>query len=351
MTSVSCRAYLLNCNMKSAKRIVATLFCYVLMLPILIVIFCIVVPFRIISSAYLHIKFGASILVYASGIDSVWPAVDDRIVNVLLQFREAPALNDLRTLFHNQIIGRAGDQAGSTRDLIKLRGITRSECGRLFWIKDENFNIQYHIVEQTITSGRNYQELQNILSDFISMPFVADRPKWQLIIIKPSPSHSAADNGNTGESAITENSPHYCLLRFDHSICDGMSFMCIALRKFLTSTCFEVPTLQGSAKRGSTLSKVLLVLANGPNFIFKMLLGQRDENALHGRVLSGKKIIGWTKSFNTVNLKKVSRQFDCSVNDLLLSCLALAVSQLLKSQMTKQPPSVRVLVPVNMRHR
>lgn len=326
---------------------------YVFLLPATCVLAIIALVIRFFSSRYVRLRYGQRVVAWATGIDAVWSASEDKVISVLLKFNGAPSVYTLRQLFHTQICG-TNTNGQRHVDVAKLRSIPRTVCGQLVWLEDTSFSIDNHIFEHVLQAGQRLDTkkcLQEVLNELVSTSLPPSRAKWQLLLIRQPPA--------PGLPASTSFS--YGLLRVDHVIGDGMSLLCVTARRFLADSRVELPSLSSSSSPASTrdrtsqprsdVSTMCTALIHAPAYLARTLTVAPDNSTLHcSQPLTGKHTVGWTESYDTVTLRAVARKLDCRVNELLLACLSLACRQLLSQTGDDLSLStISVAIPVNMR--
>lgn len=80
-----------------------------------------------------------------------------------------------------------------------------------------------------------------------------------------------------------------------------------------------------------------------------LLMPDDSPTCLKGRPV-GRKQVAWCPPLPLDEVKAIGKALDCSVNDVLLSCVAGAIGQYLKSQGEQvQGVEIRAMVPVNLR--
>ena len=245
------------------------------------------------------------------------------------------------------------------------------------WVADAQFDIANHLVRETLPRTRKasqQQALQERLAELCMLPLDRGHPLWQFHLVEHY----------KGGSAL--------IVRIHHCIADGMALLAVtqslmdagagaprepspqpqgaeawiaqALLKPLTRLTVEAldqvgrgaqkslqllqdapleKALAGSVDAAKTACQVagdLLALALMPDDSPTSLKGQPG---FHKRV-------AWCAPLALADVKAVGRALNCSINDVLLSCVAGAIGAYLRSLgEDTRGKEIRAMVPVNLR--
>ena len=244
------------------------------------------------------------------------------------------------------------------------------------WVHDEAFDIRHHVVREKLRRAAGKSErsaLQRRAGELANTALDADRPLWQFHLVE----------GYEGGSAL--------IARVHHCIGDGIALISVMLSitdggadppkrrrrdpssregEWLTDTVMR-PLADLSAKALSvvdaSLSKSIEMLSNPQ----QGLLGSLDKARAAYRVLgdvatmalmpddsptllkgkpSGRKVVAWSEPLPLDRVKSIGKALGCSINDVLLACVAGAVGQYLRG--AGDDPAgkeIRAMVPVNLR--
>lgn len=245
------------------------------------------------------------------------------------------------------------------------------------WVDDEDFDVAKHIVHHTLQRRRGQGEraaLQEFVGELSMQPLDPTRPLWQFHLI----------DGYEGGSAL--------IARVHHCIADGIALISVMLsitdggidppqrrarkadedagRDWLTDAVikpFTDLTTKAIGIYGSGVAKSMEVLAN-PS---QPLSGSLDMARIGYQVVSdvaalalmpddsttqlkgkpvGKKRVAWGEPVPLDHVKAVGKALNCSVNDVLLACVAGSIGEYLRER--GEDPSgkeIRAMVPVNLR--
>jgi len=246
------------------------------------------------------------------------------------------------------------------------------------WLFDEDFDINHHVALQKLPRVKGQSEraaLQQLCGELATTPLDPSRPLWQFHLIERY----------EGGSAL--------LCRIHHCIADGIALMAVtqsimdggtdppkrrrreaaengdepdwladAVIKPLTDL-----TVKAIGMYGSGVARSMDMLAHPQ----QPLLGSIEMAKTGYQVISdaaalalmpddsptrlkgkpvGRKVVAWNEPLPLDAVKAVGKALNCSVNDVLLSCVAGAIGQYLRDQ--GDDPSgqqIRAMVPVNLR--
>ena len=238
------------------------------------------------------------------------------------------------------------------------------------WQNDETFDVDWHVRHIALPeqgSGVGMEELVGVL---VSTPLDRSKPMWQF--------HLIDDSG--GGSVL--------LLRIHHCYGDGFAMLHV-----ISSMMDEAPNrahpapvdLPRHAAAGSALERVLGPVTQAAGAALRTALGAsavgRDllAHPLHGLgyavtgvdyalaataiavmppdsptrlkgPLGVMKRVAWTPPLALGEVKAIAGAMDCSVNDVLVACIAGALRRYLQEQGEDlEAAEVRALVPVNLR--
>ena len=249
-----------------------------------------------------------------------------------------------------------------------------------FWVEDEHFAIEHHVVRETLVRrrGRSQQQaLQARAAALATTPLDPSRPLWQLHLVERYGQGSAL------------------ILRVHHCIGDG-----IALSAVLMSVADDGPdlrppaaaeaaegdpdenhhaafegwlepltarTVQAIDLTGDAMVKALDTLAHPRRSLHEAtgladagvqlahdaltlaLLPDDSPTRLKGP-LEGRKAVAWCEPVPLDQVKAVGKALGASVNDVLLSCVAGAIGHHLRERGDDTAgQEIRAMVPVNLR--
>jgi WS/DGAT/MGAT family acyltransferase len=249
------------------------------------------------------------------------------------------------------------------------------------WVEDENFDITHHVPAITLHPEPGETErhaLQHRCGELAMQPLDPSRPLWQFHLVEDY----------EGGSAV--------IARIHHCIGDGIALTSVMMSimdggtdppkrrrqatpedehgagddsDWLTDTVLKPLsdlTVKAIGLYGGGVAKTMDVLSS-PHALgnsvelartgMKVLadaaaLGLMPDDSptlLKGR-LAGRKVVAWSEPLSLDAVKTIGKGLGCTVNDVLLACVAGAIGSYLNSQ--GQDPAgkeIRAMVPVNLR--
>ncbi len=245
------------------------------------------------------------------------------------------------------------------------------------WVEDTDFDITRQVVLETLPKKRGQTErqaLQQRCGELAATPLDPDRPLWQFHLVERY----------EGGSAIIARI-HHCigdgiaLISVMNSITDGgndppkrrrkaadddgdQDWLSDAVLKPLTGLAVKALDMYGSgvarsiealshpreplqgsldmAKAGLQVASDLAALA---------LMADDSPTRLKGKPV-GRKVVAWSEPMPLDVVKVVGKALNCSVNDVLLSCVSGAIGGWLRAQGDNPDGAeIRAMVPVNLR--
>jgi WS/DGAT/MGAT family acyltransferase len=243
------------------------------------------------------------------------------------------------------------------------------------WVEDADFDIHRHVVREKLprhAKGRAQRALQDRIGELVMQPLDRAHPLWQMHLVEDY----------EGGSAM--------IVRIHHCIADGIALMAVTMslvdggappppvaRKrtegaevWIAETLVKPLTdiavkALGAAGEGAARSLELLhdpqhALA-GSMDVAKLayqvvgdaaallLMPDDSKTRLKGQPV-GRKRVAWCPPVPLDEVKAVGKALNCSINDVLLSCVAGAIGRYLVD-MGDDPrgQEIRAMVPVNLR--
>jgi diacylglycerol O-acyltransferase / wax synthase len=243
------------------------------------------------------------------------------------------------------------------------------------WVDDKRFDIHHHVVRESlrVRKGQTRQAaLQARCAALATTPLDSQRPLWQFHLIEDY------DGGSALIARI-----HHCigdgiaLISVTLSITDGGSdpprrradgddeaehdWLSDAVVKPLTDL-----TVKALGMTGEGVARTADALAN-PQQLLGTLDFARTGYQVVGDVLAlalmpddsptrlkgkpaGRKRVAWNEPLPLDAVKIIGKALNCSINDVLLSCVAGAIGQYLRDQGDDPAgQEIRAMVPVNLR--
>ncbi len=245
------------------------------------------------------------------------------------------------------------------------------------WVDDEGFDIQRHVVPGSLKPRRGQslqQALQERVGALCAQPLDPAHPLWQFELIEDM----------QGESAL--------IARIHHCIADGIALIAVMLsitdggqpppkrrrsesavqedHDWLTDALLKPITdltIKAIGVSGAAMAKGvdLMLAADHPidhslhaaklgyqavsDVAAFALMSDDSPTSLKGKPGTVKRV-AWDEGLPLDAVKAVGKGFNCSVNDVLLSCVAGAIGRYLRARGEDvEGKEIRAMVPVNLR--
>ena len=243
--------------------------------------------------------------------------------------------------------------------------------GGMWWVDDRHFDASRHIHHVRLPGAGGDAELERFVGELAATPLDHSIPLWQYHIVE----------GFEGGAAV--------VVRIHHAIADGIALIGVMLSLTDDLHGLDEPAAHWTSKAenghgdfwaslfapisqamrvGAKLSgrvlkksnslvsrpaKALGLVRDGANIVSELagllFMSSDTKTSLKG-VPYGVKKVAWTDPLPLDEVKAVSHALGCSVNDVLMSCVAGAINAYLASQGEKtRKVEVRALIPVNLR--
>lgn len=243
------------------------------------------------------------------------------------------------------------------------------------WVEDRGFDIHRHIVREKLArrrKGEQQRALQDRIGELVMQPLDRAHPLWQMHLVEDY----------EGGSAL--------IVRIHHCIADGIALMSVTMslvdggaapptvarrrpegaQDWIAETLVKPVTdiavkALGVAGEGAARSLALLhdpqhALAGSMDLArlayqvvgdaaALLLMPDDSRTRLKGQPV-GRKRVAWCRPVPLDEVKAVGKALNCSINDVLLSCVAGAIGQYLRD-VGDDPrgQEIRAMVPVNLR--
>jgi WS/DGAT/MGAT family acyltransferase len=243
--------------------------------------------------------------------------------------------------------------------------VERTAAG-IFWRDDPNFDLVHHLKRVRLPGRGGKHALERLVGEFASEPFDPNHPLWSVHIVE-----------KYGDGAAV-------IFRMHHAIADGMALMDVTMklvdgperRPGVSSVEHEeegwlqsvmapvVAAINSGAEASTSTVKAALGLARNPlraagllrdgagvaSELAHLLLMPSDSPTRFKGKPKGTKRVAWCEPIDLPEVRAVSRALGCSINDILLSCVAGAMRRYL-ADCGDQTEGVecRAMVPINLR--
>lgn len=232
------------------------------------------------------------------------------------------------------------------------------------WEVDEQFDIDCHLHHVALPEPQDKATFQSFVGDLMSQPVDHDKPLWQGYLVE------GAGDGNA------------LVMRIHHALGDGFAMMYVLLGLADDPSEIDLPVggvpsppdhatgespSEAAASTGGSHSgmddgpSVLGTLSEAPSMLVRgaraakvgiqsMTLPEEPDNALHGD-LGLKKRAAWTEPIDVDRAKAVGREFDGTINDVLLATTTGALRRYLEEHDGHVDPDAehRTAIPVNLK--
>jgi diacylglycerol O-acyltransferase / wax synthase len=303
-----------------------------------------------------------------SRVDTAWLRMDGahNLMMIVGVWLLRPALN------RNRLLRRLRDKL-----LVYTRfrqKVVNDALGRS-WVDDADFDLQRHVVSETLPRRRGQSEraaLQQRAAELATEALDQAHPLWQMHLF----------DAYEGGGAV--------IVRIHHCIADGIALNAVlmsiadggvdlhpaphdgdaqgddwlvgAVVKPLTQVAVDAIGLYGEglakalhylAQPQEPLEGALALARDGVRVLrdaAALALMDDDSPTLLKGPLDGRKRVAWCEPLPLAQVKAVGHALGCSVNDVLLSCVAGAIGQHLREQGDDPTgKEIRAMVPVNLR--
>jgi len=254
------------------------------------------------------------------------------------------------------------------------------------WVEDARFDLAAHVVRERLPrrKGQSPQAaLQQRVGELAMQPLDPRRPLWQFHLVEDF----TGDDGQRGSALI---------VRIHHCIADGIALISVSMslvdggseppqrrRKAARGTAAEdwvadalIRPLIGMAAKaldlaGDGAARSLHILREPEKALEQGLAGSVDAARVAYQLLSdaaslalmpddsptrlkgqpgGAKRVAWCPPIPLDEVKAIGRALDCSINDVLLACVAGAIGSYLRQQGDDPAgQEIRAMIPVNLR--
>lgn len=252
------------------------------------------------------------------------------IISALLVFDGQMDLELFRKRIVETMIKKPSGQIGHPY----RRSLKRVSKGlfNVFWTEEDEFNIDEHIREWPDVATSK-EMLRHIMSQICNLPFPAGMSQWEFVVI-PS-----IENG-----ACKTN----LMFRLHHSLADGVSLVNYLTKVLPDNKSHDVPL-----KKFTGRDRILMTLKGtllSPLFLMKMLTVRADQTILHGKPLTGQKLVTWSDPLDIRVVKKIKAATKTTLNDVLVTCVTASVREYFIKRDLAPPQDLSVSIPIDLRN-
>jgi WS/DGAT/MGAT family acyltransferase len=226
------------------------------------------------------------------------------------------------------------------------------------WVDDKALDVRQMVVREKLARGRKLSAqdaLQARVGELAMQPLDRKRPLWQIHLVEDY----------DGGSAL--------IVRIHHCIADGIALISVTMS--LVDGGAAPPERKRRTAQGAddwiaetlvrpltdVTLKALNVAGDGPMEVARLayqvlsdaaalaLMPDDSKTRLKGQP-TGRKRVAWCEPLPLDEVKAVGKALNCSINDVLLSCVAGALGEYLRAQGDEvKGQEIRAMVPVNLR--
>lgn len=227
------------------------------------------------------------------------------------------------------------------------------------WVDDKALDVRQMVVREKLARGRKLSAqdaLQARVGELAMQPLDRKRPLWQIHLVEDY----------DGGSAL--------IVRIHHCIADGIALISVTM-SLVDGGAAPPERKRRAASQGAddwiaetlvrpltdVTLKALDVVGDGPMEVARLayqvlgdaaalaLMPDDSKTRLKGRPI-GRKRVAWCEPLPLDEVKAVGKALNCSINDVLLSCVAGALGEYLRAQGDQvKGQEIRAMVPVNLR--
>ena len=199
------------------------------------------------------------------------------------------------------------------------------------WIEEEHFDVNEHVrLHPTTVSSKS--ELRHVVSEICTIPFRKGMSQWDLVIIP------WIQNGVHKTGAV---------FRVNHSLADGG-----ALINYLTNVLPDQEREPVKLKKFSQSGRFFMYLKGtlyNPLFLMRLIFGAADSTVLHGKPLTGQKVVTWSEPMDINLFKRIKTATKSTLNDVLVSCIAASIRGFFIRRNLEPPKDLKVSIPIDLR--
>ena len=234
----------------------------------------------------------------------------------------------------------------------RFRNVPLSQHNRYFWQPVDDLNLDYHVSSVVLPEGglldsRPDAAMQEFIAGLVPEPLDAGKPLWRFYHVEDY----------QGKSAVA--------FRIHHAYADGMALISVFDAIADTSVLSTSPAAQVKipdikpAQRGlsgwlvARAKKTAMACGFSLGWLYEsahVALLPADSKTAYKQPLTAEKQVAWASSLLLSEVKAVGKAIGCTVNDVLLGCVAGSFRRNLKDLGEDvDNVTLRATVPVNLR--
>jgi diacylglycerol O-acyltransferase / wax synthase len=282
-----------------------------------------------------------------SRADAAWLHMEDptnlMMITALFTFSSVVQVDKLRSALQERLLSYDRFSMVTSVPMI----------GRPYWKPDSKFDIENHIELRKLAAPGGEAELLGLVGDLMSLPLERNKPLWKFHLV-----HGLTRGDGIGSALI---------VRLHHSIADGIALMKVLLS--LTDTdpegslatgndLLEAPRRRTASLvqqaniqvRPSKIIRLARAYGDAAGGLGKLLIESEPRTPFKGK-LGKRKSAACSKPFSLEEVKRARLKAGCTVNDLLMACVAGGLRRHLirLGKPAKDGLNLRAVIPVDLR--
>lgn len=276
-----------------------------------------------------------------SVVDTAWLRMDSpenlMVINGVFLFEEDYSKAKLEDLIGERLL---------KIDRFRAKPVTDGK--RYFWEEMPEIDMDYHVSSGVLPDSENPEKaLQQFAGDLTSVPLDPAKPLWRFYHI---------DGYKSGAAVV---------FKIHHSYADGMALItvmdAIADKSVMhSSPAANIKFPQRKPSSNTALGKLQFMLESaalnvgfGLAWLYealKVAFLTADSKTSYKQPLSTQKKVVWAPSLDVQEVKQVGKALGCTMNDVLLACVAGSLRRYLTAKGEQvEGVKLRATVPVNLR--
>src|SRR5208337_4212398 len=237
--------------------------------------------------------------------------------------------------------------------------------GGPYWVDDPHFDLAHHIKRVNLPGRGDKDALQRFVGDLASEPVDFNHPLWTVHIVEKYEGgaalvfriHHAIDDGvaligvtNSFVDGPVGKGRRAQLAEEEDDWLQNLIARVVAAINAGTQATSILGTALGLARHPLRAAGLLRDGAGVAGELGYLLAMSSDSATRFKGKLNGSKRVAWCEPLKLPEVKAVSRALGCSINDMLLSCVAGAMRRYLAEKGDRtEGVEVRALVPIDLR--
>ena len=310
--------------------------CHVALLTIAVALSPLLITYNILKTLERLFAWATRGAYSVSGQDALWQQDSDTNRLIITSVLIAPKSENIEkelVKFREVVLERMVKAKNDCGELIypRVRWCIRPGYFQYFFEEEKNFQIEKHVYKYEGSEPTSKDELEEIVSKLSGEPLPENLSPWYYCAVPT----------NYGNKDII------VIFRAHHSMADGVS-----LARFLTGKLpdYKIPEKEpvkfSSKRRLPNFAKAFFIMGR---VFFKQLFRSSNKSVLHGPELSGVKKVVWSTATDLELIKKIKTVTGTTINDVLMTCLSMAIRGYYKRRGIQNPPDFEACIPVDVR--